>query len=121
MTEKKCYEQHFQFANGQPVASIVLDSYELINLRTALEAIMQDRGPLNALNSGDWVGQIYNKLPKPEDATKYYNVQLAVPNRSVESYKQLAKQIGDVQLKAANAEIERLHSLHDCNFEGCIG
>lgn len=51
--------------------NIELDAYEISNLRAALEAIgyrphlgMDKRCPLWALNNGDWVGQIYNKLPE---------------------------------------------------------
>lgn len=47
------------------------DEYEVANLRAALEAVGNyggdpgiHPGPLAVLNSGDWVGQIYHKLPK---------------------------------------------------------
>lgn len=52
-----------------PAASyqITLDAYEIANLRAALEAVLTfPRNPLHALNNGDWICQIYNKLPKVE-------------------------------------------------------
>jgi len=55
---------------------IELDNYEVANLRSALEAMGYNTwskefhgeryvptSPLCALNTGDWLGQIYNKLP----------------------------------------------------------
>lgn len=58
----------------KPFTTIVLDEYQVSNLKAALEAIgyPADRGharcPLNVLNTGDWLGELYNKLPE----TTYY-------------------------------------------------
>jgi hypothetical protein len=49
--------------------SIELDDYEVANLRVAIEAIgypwqkHKDHSPLSVLNTGDWLGQLYLKLP----------------------------------------------------------
>lgn len=51
---------------------IELDGYEVANLRAAIEAMgypatrepPAPRSPLFALHNGDWVGQVYNKLPE---------------------------------------------------------
>ena len=45
---------------------ILLSDYEVVNLRAALQATgygMTGRSPLQVLNNGDWLGQIYQKLP----------------------------------------------------------
>ncbi len=58
-------------------ATITLDDYEIANLRSALESFGHatwnkdwpgyvERSPLYVLNTGDWVGQIYNRLPPVE-------------------------------------------------------
>lgn len=51
---------------------IVLDDYQVANLRALINAIgygtVNDPpiGRLSALNNGDWVGEIYQKLPYVE-------------------------------------------------------
>lgn len=48
---------------------IELDEYQIVNLRALIEAIgypaseIPFANPLNAANTGDWLGEIYNKLP----------------------------------------------------------
>lgn len=55
-----------------PTHAITLDHYEIANLRVALEACgyglnnRVERNPLFVLSTGDWLGQIYNKLPAVE-------------------------------------------------------
>lgn len=79
--------------------TILLDDYEVANLRAAFEAIGYGQrkcescgsiktfwpivgdSPLNVLNSGDWLGQIYNKLPELSHA----------PNVKPEEYAQRAR------------------------------
>lgn len=53
--------------------TIELDEYEVANLRTIFEAAgywasktKVPRNPLCALDTGDWFGQVYNKLPEVE-------------------------------------------------------
>ena len=53
------------------MSTIELNDYEVVNLRSAIEAIgyphdivERPRNPLMVLNTGDWLGQIYLKLPK---------------------------------------------------------
>src|SRR5437763_1849787 len=57
-----------------------LNDYEAANLGSALKAalIWQDvpDNPLRVLNSGDWIAQIYHKLPELEQR----------PNRTPEEY-----------------------------------
>lgn len=54
--------------------TIVLDEYHVSNLKAAIEAIGYpadknlSRCPLNVLNTGDWIGELYQKLPE----TTYY-------------------------------------------------
>lgn len=51
---------------------IELDGYEVANLRVAIEAMGYPatreppvpRNPLMVMHNGDWVGQVYSKLPK---------------------------------------------------------
>lgn len=47
---------------------IDLNDYQVANLRAAIEAIGYPSGtaqsPLSVLHSGDWLGEIYSKLPK---------------------------------------------------------
>lgn len=49
---------------------IELDEYEVANLRAVIQAIGypadkdHPRCPLNVLNTGDWLGELYNKLPE---------------------------------------------------------
>lgn len=60
-----------------------LDDYEAANLREALKAIAGldvDRSPLWALNSGDWVLQIYFKLKEIDSH----------PNLTAEQYTKVA-------------------------------
>ena len=49
---------------------ILLSDYEVVNLREAINACgyahVADPSPLNVLNNGDWIGQIYQKLPYVE-------------------------------------------------------
>ena len=50
---------------------IELDEYEVANLKEVIEAIgypapypnTRKSCPLDVLNTGDWVGMLYNKLP----------------------------------------------------------
>ncbi len=45
---------------------IMLSDYEVINLREALTAMgygMSTRSPLEVMHTGDWVGQLWQKLP----------------------------------------------------------
>jgi len=61
--------------------TIELDDYEVANLRAAIEAAgywggqPAKRNPLYALNTGDWLGQIFWKLPqvdcKPNKTPEY--------------------------------------------------
>lgn len=51
---------HLAIADGQH--AVILTDYEIANLREALSAAYSD-GPLNALWSGDWAGQVLDKLP----------------------------------------------------------
>lgn len=50
--------------------TIELDEYQIANLRAAIQAIGYPadkdyaRCPLNVLNTGDWLGEIYLKLPE---------------------------------------------------------
>lgn len=45
--------------------TIELDKYEIANLRSLIEACFyHQRNPLKVANTGDWIGQIYNKLPE---------------------------------------------------------
>lgn len=55
--------------------TIELSDYEIANLRAAIEAAgyngwapgappVPDRNPLHVLNTGDWLGEVYNKLPQ---------------------------------------------------------
>jgi len=50
--------------------TITLNQYQLVNLRSALEAIgypyAQDRSPLDVLNTGDWIGELHQKLVQAE-------------------------------------------------------
>jgi hypothetical protein len=57
-------------------AVLVLDAYEASNLREALRATGYGepfhRSPLSVLHSGDWVGQVWQKVPDtghPPNAT----------------------------------------------------
>jgi hypothetical protein len=46
---------------------IALDDYEVANIKAALNATgyaaLVERNPLMVLNNGDWLGQLYQKLP----------------------------------------------------------
>lgn len=80
--------QHYAVPSGW---WIFMDDYEIANLRSAIVAIGYpwsgdpglDPGPLGALNSGDWVGQIYQKLPQVEHQR---------PNRTPQEYRIAAKE-----------------------------
>ena len=60
--------------------TIELDEYQVSNLKAAIEAIgyggteQHPRCPLNTLNTGDWIGELYLKLP---DVTYYPNTNAA--------------------------------------------
>lgn len=91
---------HWQWAAGQPVTAIVLDMYELVNLRAAIEAIGypwpgdDGESPLAVLNSGDWLGQIYLKLPDPKELEQYEvgrNGRIPPPNSTPENYRKAAR------------------------------
>lgn len=68
---------------------IELDEYEIANLRAALDATgcgtwclsMKDppikSSPLEVLNTGDWLSQIQNKLPKVNVLPNYTSDELA--------------------------------------------
>ena len=45
---------------------IILDDYQVANLRAVIEAAAPPikRNPLYVINSGDWMMEIYLKLPK---------------------------------------------------------
>ena len=54
-----------------PVYNIILNEYQIANLRSALEAAgycdwstQVLNNPLYVLQTGDWLGEIYNKLPE---------------------------------------------------------
>lgn len=70
---------------------LVLNDYEVANLQETFRAIgygaAGDPGPLGALNTGDWVGQIARKLPYVEDKPGKR------PNQRYDSARQLAMQI----------------------------
>jgi hypothetical protein len=60
---------------------ILLSSYEAANLRAALQAtgyaVADAESPLNVMNTGDWLGQVWQKLPYIEESE-------CKPNSSVE-------------------------------------
>lgn len=71
--------------------AISLTDYELVNLREALRAMgyanwAHDRSPLDVLHSGDWTGQIFNKLQE-HVAENDPN-----PNSTAEEYRKLARE-----------------------------
>lgn len=55
---------------GQPEHTITLTEYEVANLREALSAVGCGSpwhvSPLNAMNTGDWVCQVWAKLPQSD-------------------------------------------------------
>lgn len=66
--------------------TIELDDYEVANLRSAIEAIgyrltteqkVIPHSPLMVLNTGDWLGQIYQKLPVVKRSPNLDPVELA--------------------------------------------
>ncbi len=68
--EEQCQkEEKTMIDNFNDEQTIVLSEYEIANLRSLLEACGYPNGqcpknPFYAANTGDWLGQIYNKLPK---------------------------------------------------------
>lgn len=49
--------------------TLILSDYEVANLRAAIHAVGYgavggDTSPLGVLNTGDWLGQIFNRLPE---------------------------------------------------------
>lgn len=73
--------------------TVTLNAYHVANLKAALEAAGIYRGPepdglqnpLGALNTGDWLGEIYYKLPTEVDYR---------PNVPADDMVKRAKQIG---------------------------
>lgn len=66
---------------------LFLDEYEIVNLKAALAATGYEcadlqSNPLDVLMSGDWLGQIYNKLDKI--------ITTSYPNFTAEEYRQMA-------------------------------
>lgn len=62
---------------NMPNITITLNEYQQANLASAIEATGHGtwnpkwgnhvpRNPLYVLNTGDWIGEIYNMLPKPD-------------------------------------------------------
>lgn len=70
---------------AQDIITIELNGYQIANLKSALEAIgygrHEVRNPLWVLHTGDWVGEIYWKLP--------HHVEQA-PNFTPEQLEQMA-------------------------------
>lgn len=66
--------------------AIKLTDYEIANLKSMIEAVGYPshnyNTPLGVFNSGDWLGQIYNKLPIID----------YLPNRSPQEYRKMAKE-----------------------------
>lgn len=62
---------------------IELDEYQITNLRALLEAVgypnweIPFSNPLNAANTGDWVGEIYNKLPEVDQHPNMTALEMA--------------------------------------------
>ncbi len=60
---------------------VELDGYEVANLRAAIEAMGYPatrepsvlRSPLMVMHNGDWVGQVYNKLPEVAEGDHVLN------------------------------------------------
>lgn len=50
--------------------TISLNEYQIANLRALINAVgypwgeVEERNPLWAANTGDWVGEVYSKLPE---------------------------------------------------------
>lgn len=43
---------------------LMLDEYEVANLKAALEAVKYNDSPLCVLDTGDWLRDVLNALPK---------------------------------------------------------
>lgn len=71
--------------DGNQPFSVTLTAYEIANLRSLIEACGyasgRTRNPLWVANTGDWIGQVYNKLPAVEHPPNATAAQLE--NRAI--------------------------------------